>query len=211
MKKVRIIMAMLVLLGAAPLAEAQIMVSSTTASTQRIYEKSGREKGWVIRPELTMGYTFHYGFSSIINATFAYQFNPYYTIGAGAGVNIFPRSNLVAIPVFLDFRAYFRDRKWSPFVDLKVGFQLPINEHQRRDYWYNGYDLYTNRISGFLLQSTFGMQYKNFDFGISFDLYSSYDSMVTYEYDNYDDPFVQYAGNSLKPALRLNFAYNLPL
>ena len=56
MKKARIIIVILVLLGAASLAEAQIVVSQTTASTTRFHEKSGREKGVVIRPEGSVGF-----------------------------------------------------------------------------------------------------------------------------------------------------------
>lgn len=85
-------MAMLVLLGAAPLAKAQIVISSTTASTTHTKAektKSGRDKGWVIRPELGIGgygFTFNYHVMGL-TGTFEYQFNPYIAIGFGAGLN----------------------------------------------------------------------------------------------------------------------------
>lgn len=67
MKKVSIIMIMLMLLGAASLAEAQIVVSQTTASTIRIYEKSEREKGFYVRPEGAFGFGFFHHNGMLIN------------------------------------------------------------------------------------------------------------------------------------------------
>ena len=89
MKKARIIIVILVLLGAASLAEAQIVVSQTTASTTRFHEKSGREKGLVIRPEILATHDVNHPEGNLINfhATVAYQFNPYYSIGGGLGVD----------------------------------------------------------------------------------------------------------------------------
>jgi len=179
-------MAMLMLLGAAPLAEAQIMVSSTTATTQRIYEKSGREKGWVLRPEASFGFGFIHktGLLTHLNGTFNYQFNPYFSVGAGSGLNVFSvfrlDRNLVAVPLFVDFRAYFCDRAWSPFVDLKVGFNKSLNNVS----YYSGYywdDGVIYSLKGFLLDGTFGIQHKKFDFGVSVGMFSDY------AYDPWDD------------------------
>jgi len=195
MKKVRIIMAILVLLGMASLAEAQIMVSSTTASTQRIYEKSGREKGWILRPEGMIGFARHCQLYNL-TCSFNYQLNPYFSFGAGTGLNIYyspsfysfnskentilddsPGGSLFSFPFFFNARVYFCDRKWSPFFNLKLGFNSSLNKCLD---WEDEYCVCLPiSLKGFLLDGTFGMQYKNFDFGVSerlcsFHLYNDY-------------------------------------
>lgn len=148
MKKVRIIMVMLVLLGMASLADAQIVVSQTTASTTRIHEKSGREKGFVIRPEIAAGFGFWTGVMYDLNCSFDYQFNPYFSVGAATGV--YTPGDLVRFPLYANARAYFCDRLWSPFFDVKVG-------------------LTTGK--GFRLNGTLGVQYKSFDVGCTVGMF----------------------------------------
>lgn len=204
MKKARIIMAILMLLGAASLAEAQIVVSQTTASTSKVYEKSGREQGFVIRPELGLGADLGYcgGWFLGLHATFAYQFNPYFTLGAGTGLNCLPKSHadirpemVSAFPLFANARVYFCDRQWSPFFDVKVGFHVPWSEsyYKESGYWEGEYSEYTMSLSGLLLCGTLGMQYKNFDFGCTAGMirmhehyYTKYKHLNTNWYDYYD-------------------------
>ena len=164
MKHTIIIMAMLMLLGAASLAEAQIVVSSTTASTIR--EKSGREKGLVIRPDLGAGWGVAYGPLLVeINGTIAYQLNPYLAIGVGLGYDYdrYGDNNLSFLPVFVNARAYFCDRKWSPFLDLKIRYVTNINKVETYQYGY----LSETYVKGLSYGGTLGVQYNNFDFGVS--------------------------------------------
>lgn len=217
MKKARIIIALLVLLGAAPLAEAQIVVSQTTASTTKVYEKSGREKGWVIRPEVGITYI-EYSPEGVFLSTQAiigYQFNPYFTIGGGAGIdNTFCGSRYEApiysgIPVFLNARVYFLDRKFSPYFDLKTGYHFSINEcvpHYHSDF---GGRFYTYKMKGLLASGTIGMQYHYLDFGFTFYYFNSFS---TY-YENYIEYIQELDQRPDRPnvALMLSFAYNFQL
>lgn len=208
MKRVRIIMVMLVLLGVASLAEAQIVVSQTTVSTTRVYEKSGREKGWVIRPEL--GFGFHImnngGFMIDPTITGVYQFNPYFSIGAGSGItyvncndykNESLNDGMTSIPLYVNLRAYFCDRKWSPFFDFKVKYSFPIIV-------YYSLDNSSASMQGIAFQGTLGMQYKNFDFGFVFGGFNVY-----HTYHSYDGNMYFY--NSVDIKLLLTFAYNFQL
>ena len=187
MKKARIIMALLVLLGAAPLAEAQIVVSQTTASTTRISEKSGREKGWVIRPEVEFGgFEDHFYGDIGISGTAAYQLNSYFALGGGLGYNLFNifhndpdlTSRAQVIPVFANVRAFFIDRKWSPFFDLKLGYSIPLSSKIQT--YTSSYE--TSTIRGWYIGPTLGVQIKGFDFGIFAKIYNSY---YEWEYESY--------------------------
>lgn len=149
MKKARNIIVLLMLLGAASLAEAQIVISQTTVSTTRVYEKSGREKGFLIRPEAAAGVGFGVGMMYDLNCSFGYQFNPYFSIGGGTGINSI--GPLAIFPFYVNARAYFCDRLWSPFFDVKVGLTT---------------------VEGFRLNGTLGMQYKNFDFGCTVGMFN---------------------------------------
>jgi len=179
-------MTLLVLLGAASLAEAQIVVSSTNASTTRTYEKSGRVKGLVIRPEILATQDSDPPSGNLINihAIVAYQFNPYFSIGGGLGIDIlFCSSNhykdftLTSIPLYANAKAYFLDRKFSPYFDLKVGYHIPISEGST----YNGINSHYNidRMEGILTYGTLGVEYRHFDLGFTlgryFVLYDYYD------------------------------------
>lgn len=51
-----------------------------------------------------------------------YQFNPYIFAGVGAGVDYFPDSYSVSVPVFAHARSEFLKGQVSPFLDVKVGY-----------------------------------------------------------------------------------------
>jgi len=167
-------MALLVLLGAASLAEAQIVVSQTTASTTRIHAKSGREKGLVIRPEIGirgLSNTFY-----MADVTAAYQFSPNLSIGGGTGLEyrkyneyyfdisgVFMSDDwysLMSLPIYANARVYFCDRKLSPFLDLKVGYQIPVAES-------NVLCAAQEALKGMFAIAMLGAQYKNIDFGVA--------------------------------------------
>lgn len=169
MKKIKIIIFVLVLLVTASLAKAQIVVSSTTASTTQIKKehiKSERVKGLVIRPEVDLGFGIMQDLLLLgFNGTVDYQFNPYFAIGGGLGFyydHDFYHTYLSRptwVPIFINMRAYFCDRKWSPFIDLKIGSNIPITK---------GIWQYTLKIHGFTLGGTIGIQYKGFDMGFTY-------------------------------------------
>lgn len=201
MKNARIIMAMLMLLGAATLVEAQIVVSSTTASTVRQRPKSGREKGLVLRPDIEYGVgAVEFGMG--INCTADYQFNPIFSVGGGIGCNYEFYwaecvSKPISMPIFANARLYFCDRKWSPFFDLKLGYYIPIVKGERVVSYYN----YSHTVYGFSIGGTIGIQYKNFEFGLSARTVKVHRAEF---FSNYCNDY----GNSLSGMIRLTFAYN---
>ena len=124
MKNSRIIIILALLFGMSILVEAQIVVTSTTASTTHVKKerpKSGRERGWLIRPELGVGYHVmeNGGFMLDPSVTIGYQFNPYFSIGAGTGATLvkkhskpmydtcYDNGGMASIPVYGNLRVYF--------------------------------------------------------------------------------------------------------
>lgn len=213
MKHARIIISLLVLLGATSLAEAQIVVSQTTASTTTFYEKSGRQKGVVIRPEGAVGFIDCHGSNCLlftINCSINYQFNPFLSIGTGTGMNGIYADHyrtynetalLFAFPLYANARVYFLDRKWSPFLDVKVGYNSKLNQatlHYSRNLEVS--------LKGPLVSGTVGVQYKHWDFGISmggFTLYHNEYEYINNEYHNTDN----WTNNDIW--FTANVAYNL--
>ena len=147
-------MALLVLLGAASLAEAQIVVSSTTASTVTIKEKekSGREKGLAIRPEIGIG-TGMLDLEMACFGTVAYQFNPIIAVGGGAGLEYGFDLSRTTLPIYANARVYFCDRKWSPFLDLNLLYSIPISQN-------------SEFAAGFGWNGMIGVQFRKFDTGV---------------------------------------------
>lgn len=62
---------------------------------------------------------------SLING---YRFSPFFSLGFGAGAKLFlikGDADLV-IPLFLDARVYFTDRKIAPYLSLGIGYSVDI-------------------------------------------------------------------------------------
>lgn len=173
MKFIKLLLPAILLFAFVCTTEAQIVVTSTSASTEKTPKtKSIRQKGLVVRPEIGIGLntaweTMQLNILGIAN----YQFNPYISLGGGAGLssNNFFDEHFFSIPIFANIRGYFCDRKWSPYYDIKLGFNGTINQ---KDYIYYGDYKYTDiNLTGFYADFGLGMQYKNYDFGIELYLY----------------------------------------
>ncbi|WP_297625831.1 hypothetical protein [uncultured Rikenella sp.] len=56
-----------------------------------------------------------------------YQFNPYFYLGFGIGVNVWTNgSDIVTLPFFAHLRANFMDRPVSPFFALSAGYNVSV-------------------------------------------------------------------------------------
>ena len=55
-----------------------------------------------------------------------YQFNPYLYLGGGVGFNFYTYPNVteVWLPIFVDFRVNFLNKRFTPYFDLKIGTNL---------------------------------------------------------------------------------------
>lgn len=228
MKKTSIIIALLLLFGLTSLTEAQIVVTSTTASTTHVKKerpKSGREKGWLIRPELGVGYHVmeNGGFMLDPSVTIAYQFNPYFSIGAGTGATLvkkhskpmydtcYDNGGMASIPVYGNLRVYFCDRTWSPFFDLRLGVNFPVKkyyEDEQETIIHSYHNITTVSTQGITFQGTLGVQYKNFDVGFTLGMFNYYSSNEHFEDDHINSSYQNDHGD-LK--LLISISYNFQL
>lgn len=69
-------------------------------------------------------------FTSSVN----YSIDPKFSIGAGVGVEFLKETYL---PVFINLEYKFRDSYSTPYLFLKTGYQIPLEES--REIYYNGY------------------------------------------------------------------------
>ena len=232
MKKTRLILALALLFSLATLAEAQIVVTSTTASTTHVkkeHPKSGREKGFVLRPEIEYGSGFMGKGSFGLRGVACYQFNPYWSVGGGLGylIDFYDRtmdhsvfvSRPSSIPVFANARVYFIDRKWSPFFDFKIGYMIPlvsgverydstpVNASTYYESWIRRTD--TDTMRGFLISPTLGVQFKGFDFGINVTWFNVYHTREEHRHNDFEGDVIRtnYENRSLG-YIGLTIAYN---
>lgn len=112
---------------------------------------SGRRRGWVFRPEFGIGEDIM-EFHTRLSLSLAYQFGP--NIAIGGSLCREGSYNESFYSLCGNFRYYFCEKPWSPFVDIKAGPCI-IQQHRNRT-------IFTYRVSG-----TIGCQYKGFDLGCS--------------------------------------------
>lgn len=75
------------------------------------------------------GYTFgtgDYGYDRIeFSTSHGYQFNPYFYLGVGAGLNYFTSPEICSVPIFANARLTLPiNRTINPFFDLKTGYTV---------------------------------------------------------------------------------------
>ena len=168
--KTKLLIVLLALFGLTALSDAQEV------------SRSGREKGFVIRPELVVGNGSLMGVDShcstkYLNGTFVYLFNPYIDMGIGAG---YCRNhwaylgkgvdNIHLIPAYISSRAYLCNRKVSPYIDLKLGYNISNNEGCVVVDYGTAPEYYTDyysKLEGPFCSLMLGFQFHRFDIGLS--------------------------------------------
>ena len=61
------------------------------------------------------------------NATVGYQFNNFFFLGGGVGISYLTHTERIGFPLYVDMRVNILNKKYSPFVDVKVGKALGID------------------------------------------------------------------------------------
>src|SRR5690606_13442150 len=90
-----------------------------SAAAQRTYSQTkGLKKGY--KGIFEVGYNVGTGTYKMdrakVNFINGYQFNPYFSLGAGVGFRNYFDPNVQLVPIFLDARFDFLDRAASPFI-----------------------------------------------------------------------------------------------
>ncbi len=99
------------------------------SKTNNNFEKDGGlKKGF--RGITDLGYAFGVGPIQVdrlgLDIIGAYQFNPYFSLGLGAGVRYYFGLEEAYFPAFVDLRVNFMDNKISPYLSLGTGYAFNI-------------------------------------------------------------------------------------
>lgn len=70
--------------------------------------------------------------ASVLHYVHGHQFNPYFAIGGGVGVDIY---NDLYLPLYLDVRGYLTQKATSPYYALNVGYALPLVFEDKADFF----------------------------------------------------------------------------
>ena len=231
-----------------------IDVLASLPESNRYKPKPNRKSGILIRPECSWGIFSGYdnGIISQDAVSVAYQFNPYFSLGGGSGVNLsifnlnyrpywyaYPMhfegngtklGNVIldgvfpvySLPLFLNTRVLFCDRKWSPFVDFKLGYNLALSNKKVYEVYYDNQLVYKRAITtnGISAAITLGAQYKIFSFGVTTGYFTTLnDIWEAYGYSYDDEPIsltTYHEGhesryNYMNFSLLLYFSWDIPV
>ena len=123
-----------------------------------------------------------------LNCDFGYQLNPYVFLGASIGLDFNDLASFISMPLCLNPRFYFNNRKTSVYVDLKIGMSINVKSSKPEiakagawGYYYNGNEFVSSnsyedfitmktsfaKISGLTCSVEFGIEYKRSSFGLA--------------------------------------------
>ncbi len=157
---------------------------------------TARNKSFVFIPEFNATYTGNYGSikSAIIpQLNLEYMINPYLGLGMGVGF-LHTNTGINSIPLFGQLSCYLNNRKVSPYINLKAGYLISINDYER-SIADNSIEKY--RFKGFHGALTIGVNINHSRIGFAIGLYhQEYDDIYWNDLDgihennkNYNIPF----------------------
>ncbi|MFA5326375.1 MAG: hypothetical protein WC384_01160 [Prolixibacteraceae bacterium] len=131
-------------------------------------------------------------------------------VGAGLGTEFFGESYM---PVFAQFQYKFRESKLTPFVNLQVGYQVPLEDSRQNqnivyyDYYYYPYPYTTDKLNtegGYLINPSVGFQwYSSENFGWFFSFGYRHHQLNYSGTDSY-----KLETNFSRLSLRIGFIFN---
>lgn len=145
---------------------------------------TARNKSFVFIPEFNATYTGDYGSikSAIIpQLNLEYMINPYLGLGMGVGF-LHTNTGINSIPLFGQLSCYLNNRKVSPYINLKAGYLISINDYER-SIADNSIEKY--RFKGFHGALTIGVNINHSRIGFAIGLYhQEYDDVYWYSSDD---------------------------
>jgi hypothetical protein len=78
-----------------------------------------------------------YPFSLGGNLIGGFQMNRVFTLGVGVGLHGYGPSDMVLLPLFIDARLHFPQRKWTPCIALDLGYALSLDTLERGGFLFN--------------------------------------------------------------------------
>ena len=65
------------------------------------------------------------------NLIAGFQMNRLFTVGLGVGLHGYGPSDMLLLPVFVDGRMHFPQKKWTPYIALDLGYALSLHPTER--------------------------------------------------------------------------------
>lgn len=189
--------------------------------------KSMREKGFVLRPELGISLAnmkmYEYQITSEkhilfdIAANMGYQFGNFY-LGLGAGLLSY--ASATTVPMYINPRFYFSDKPNALYFDLKVGWSYGIKTVERSIYY--GMDPHTYetlnttqelKLGGLTYAIEFGIDFKHSNIGLVLNMQNIiFNNTYPYEEYNINTNTYEPATSSINDhffSLMLKYSYNI--
>ena len=154
----------------------------TDVATKKQHSTSIREKGWVFRPEIGYGhFEIHIqnGPTIQLSATGGYQINSFIYCGLGIGYEYNYNNNIIpiidyynstahhTIPLYLNSRFYFNNRKYSIFFDISLGYKIQLNDFYYAIDKYEYIQYNRDYMTGLSLAGGIGIEYKHSNISIN--------------------------------------------
>lgn len=109
------------------------------------YRVGYKDQGFSVIPEVAaLAPSNTYDYALNFNMIAGYQVNAFFFIGGGVALDAY--SSDIYVPVFVDARYFFLDKKFSPYAFIDAGYGLPVDAAQ-------------NLGSGPMINPGFGIKY----------------------------------------------------
>ena len=185
---------------------------------KKIHEKSDRQSGFQQKLEVGVGIDYKDWQTATLDASYiyGYQAGHMFFFGVGGGLQFQPiffdyyladkyklnRPFTVSMPLFLEIKTYILNRKVSPFIDIRGGYNINLLKSKmtyKNEFTYGGTndlssrtDYYTKNWSynGKFAAGGVGVSYKKWEAGIYYMPWTygkyEYSTLINYYYDNGD-------------------------
>lgn len=164
-----------------------------------------RRKGFVLTPEILILYSQAEAWGSNINfISFTSHINMEYMIDKNMGLGIgggYTLTDPQAIPLYFQMSYYFNNRETSPFVNVKVGYNVGMSEKLG---WGDNKDAYYIKTEGVFESLTLGINHKHAKYGFSI-FYNKYKTIWVF----YGRSSNVSSGNYL--SISVSYSYMIPL
>ncbi len=93
------------------------------------YRVGYKDQGFSVIPEIAaLAPSNTYDYALNFNMIAGYQVNAFFFIGGGVALDAY--SSDIYVPVFVDARYFFLDKKFSPYAFIDAGYGLPVDAAQ---------------------------------------------------------------------------------
>lgn len=173
------------------------------------------KKGFLFRPELSgilvynelIGKDIDNKASKDIDISFNVVYQQNYKISYGGGVSYNHTSSFGDfMPVYLNVRGYFFDKKITPYYDVRIGYAFCTKDKMLMSKTDN-HNYYICEVKGFYLRGGLGLDINYFSFGLNVGFVGN--STRAYNYNSISDNYYLDAKEKLEFFFGVNIGYSI--